>query len=262
MIFIDYQNDECRTEYERLIAEKEKFIYFKYLDWDSAFFGRPSFVLDMSRSNFEPSDELTKEIEKNFVGSFITAKVDTKYDYGIVFFLQKSGFYYVDTEIVLKLGESEFVECKNSDIRIEEMSMNIGLPYNELGSVFKLTRFHTDINIQDGKANDLWVNYLKNYEIDSNHRMFVALSDGILCGVILVNSSKVKSTVFFVSVINDYRGKNIGSAMIQYVIEKLKNINIYTETQVKNILALNFYIKNGFKKINKTMTVLHRWSND
>lgn len=262
MIFIDYQNSESASTFKSLVATRAKYIYFKYLEWDSSFFDKPCFLLDVSKSDFQPSDELAEEIKNSFKGAFVSAKIDTQSSYEIVYFLQKCGFYYVDTEIELKFDTAESIEYKNADIKIEEKSINSGLPYDRLGSVFEHTRFHTDINIENSKANELWVSYLKNYKIDSRHRMFVALSEGVPCGVILVNSSEVESVVFFVSVSDGFRGKNIGSIMIHYVLGALKDRNIYTETQAKNISALNFYIKNGFKKINKTITVLHRWDND
>lgn len=262
MIFIDYQDAESAFAFKELVANRAKYIYFKYLEWDSSFFDKPSFLLDVSKSDFEPSDELAEEIKNSFKGAFISTKIDTQSSYEIVYFLQKCGFYYVDTEIELKFDTAESIEYKNTDIKIEEKSVNSGLPYDLLGSVFNYTRFHTDINIKNSKADKLWVSYLENYRIDSKHRMFVALSGCVPCGVILVNSSEAGSVVFFVSILDGFRGKNIGSIMMHYVLDALKDRNIYTETQAKNISALNFYIKNGFKKINKTITVLHRWDND
>lgn len=262
MIFIDYQDSKSASAFKGLLAKRVKYVYFKYLEWDSSFFNKPCFLLDISKSNFEPCEELAKEIESKFRGAFMSAKIDTQSNYEIVYFLQKCGFYYVDTEIELKFDTNELILHQDSDIIIEEKAVNAGLPYSQLGSGFELTRFHTDINIQNNKADELWVSYLKNYEINSNHKMFVALSGGMPCGTILVNCCDEKSTVFFVSVLDNFRGKNIGSIMMCHVLDTLKNRNIYTETQAKNISALNFYIKNGFKKINKTITVLHRWNND
>ena len=160
----------------------------------------------------------------------------------------------------LKLTEKVPFKPADERIRCEEKFINNDLPYEELGSVFELTRFHTEPHIADSKADTLWVNYLKTYKPTPNNRIFVAYYDNEPCCVILSNTEDNRTVVFFVSVLNRFQNKKIGSAIMQYSLEKLEANNIYTETQVKNPNALNFYIKNGFCFVSKTMTVLHRWN--
>lgn len=257
---MDYQDDQSSILYNTLLERGKDILYCKYLPWDTDFFGKACYLLDLSKSKFTPSETLKLQIENEFKESFITAKIDTKTDFSIIYFLQQCGFYYIDTEVELQLTKK--VPCAPVDerIRFEEKLINSDLPYEELGSVFELTRFHTEPNIANSKADELWINYLKTYNPTPNNRMFVAYYDGNACGVILSNRANNRTVVFFVSVLSQFQNKNIGSAIMQYSLEKLDANSVYTETQIKNPKALNFYIKNGFCFVSKTMTVLHRWN--
>lgn len=261
MIFIDYQNSESASTFKSLVATRAKYIYFKYLEWDSSFFDKPCFLLDVSKSDFQPSDELAEEIKNSFKGAFVSAKIDTQSNYKIVYFLQKCGFYYVDTEVKLKsIGYSQ-MRIYDSRIQISELLTEDNLPFNELGKAFSLTRFHCDPHIDLDKADELWVCYIKNFKPSKNKRMFVAKFDDEVAGAVLVNIAETEVFLFFVAIIEKYRGKNIGSAIIEKILDSFDpSFHIYTGTQAKNISALNFYIKNGFSKVAQTNTVLHYWS--
>lgn len=260
MIYIDHQNAESQLRLQELNANRSEYIYFKYLDWDSAFFGRPSFLLDVSKSNFNPSDILCSQIRKSFDGAFVTAKIDTQYDYEITYFLQKCGFYYVDTEVKLQNIGLPASPAYDNRIRISELSNEDNLPLDELGKAFSLTRFHCDPHIDEVKADELWVSYIKNFKPSESKRMFIARFGNEIAGAVIVNITKVEVFLFFVAVIEKYRGKSIGSATIETILGGLNlSLPICTGTQAKNISAINFYIKNGFSRVVQTNTVLHYW---
>lgn len=242
-------------------------IFFIYLEWDSIFFNKPSYLLDMTRSVFGSrcgDDGLAASIAERLQGGFVTAKVDTKTDYSVIKLLEDSGFYYIDTEVALeKCDKSSVPEIKNAEnVSIEKLEDNEGLPYEELGEAFALTRFHTDPHIDDKLADALWINYIRNYQVSASKHMFVAKTDGEVTGAILVNIDDRIANLFFVAVRKGYRGSGIGQALIGHVSDYFSDYTLKTGTQVKNVGALNFYIKNGFSKIDQTSTVLHRWDDD
>ena len=237
--------------------------YFKYLDWDSNYFKIKSYVLDVDKSILKPSTEIMNLLNSEMQDSFITLKIDSKYNRELLNFLQTAGFRYIDTEVTLKYNKKNYKEIiKNSSIEIKKLCKNKGLPYKELGSVYSLTRFHWDKNISKQKADLLWINYIKNYKPSPLNHIFIARYNSEVAGSILVNESsdKKRANLFFVSVVKRFSGNKIGSQLIQYVVSYFNNPEIITETQVKNIKALNFYIKNGFSLIEETKTIMHRWS--
>ena len=89
--------------------------------------------------------------------------------------------------------------------------------------------------------------------------MYVALIHGEVAGVVLVNIEKEQVMLFYVSVLSSFQNSGVGTKLIQKVVSNHKESRIRTGTQVKNVRALNFYIRNGFSKIFRTSTVMHRW---
>lgn len=233
--------------------------YFKYLDWDSCFFNKPSYLLDMDRSNLIVSNVIKKEIKEKLKDSFVTVKIDTSFNYKIVYFLQEFGFLYIDTEVQLEF-KNKIILNFNNNVIIERLDINKNLPYNRLGESFNLTRFHVDLNISNKKANQLWIEYLKNYIPGTNKHLFIAKVDNEVAGVILVNVNDNIATLFFVAILKKFRNNGVGKKLINEVINYFDKYVLKVGTQVKNIDAMNFYIKNGFSKVNQTSTVLHYWS--
>lgn len=235
--------------------------YFKFLPWDTEFFGKDSFMLDTGRSKMKPSFEIKKMIEKRLKDSFVTAKIESGEDKGVIDFLQSAGFKYVDVEVVLKYAGPENRPKAPAGLSIEEAKKNAGLPYADLGSSFDCTRFHCDKNIAKEKADSLWVSFIRTYAPSTSRYMFIAKLDKRVVGAILAHKEKdlKRIQLSFVAVLKEFRGRSVGAYLIQAAIDHFKGFEIVTETQAKNIRALNFYIKNGFSMIEKTKTVMHRW---
>ena len=242
-----------------IIEDNEAKYYFRFLDWDSCFFHRSSYILEMSKSNLIVSDPVKVEINEKLQDSFVTVKLDTKTDAKILKFLQECGFYYIDTEVLLQGFAKDQLFKEHGIVKVIKKNINRALPYEELGRTFSLTRFHTDINIENTTADDLWISYLKNYSVSDSKHMFTAEVDDEVAGVILVNTSNNTATLFFVAVISRFKGSGIGTVLINKVMDYFNGYEIRTETQIKNIVALNYYIKNGLDRVQSTYTVLHRW---
>ncbi|MDD3905551.1 MAG: GNAT family N-acetyltransferase [Candidatus Omnitrophica bacterium] len=238
---------------------------FRYLAWDTDFFGKKSFILDLDGPCLDISDKMADTAASSLKNYFVTAKVCSSCGKGIVNFLQKAGFKYIDTEVILKYQSlrqmSAKVDEKVGNIRVVELKDNKNLPYEELGASFTKTRFHNDVNIPPDKADRLWINYLRNYKVTPLRHIFAVTVGARVGGVILVNENKNprKAVLSFVAVLNDFRNTGIGSKLIGYVAKKFKTMDIFTETQVSNKAALNFYMKNGFSRMEGVKTILHRW---
>jgi|SRR5208283_988015 len=237
--------------------------FFRYLEWDTRFFNRDSFILDAGMSRLKPSEKIRDLIAGRLQNSFVTVKIDSGIERDMLDFFQIADFKYIDTEIVLRFNNilRDRMVCQEG-IELIEVRENENLPYEKLGSVYSLTRFHSDVHIPRQKADLLWINYIMNYKPSAYCHMFVAKYGGDVAGALLANETEDRKTVnlFFVSVIEHYRGKKIGSSLLDYVVRHFRGREILTGTQVKNIRALNFYISNGFTIIDATKTVMHRWS--
>ena len=75
------------------------------------------------------------------------------------------------------------------------------------------------------------------------------LSTSKILGFVIFYQVKDEIEIIQICVIKSYQRKNYGSS----IINKIKNINgirkIFLEVSVENTKAINFYLKNGFKKI-------------
>ncbi|MBF0487152.1 MAG: GNAT family N-acetyltransferase [Nitrospirae bacterium] len=235
--------------------------YFRYLQWDTEFFGKRSYVLDAAKSIFKPGAEIRELIIHSLMDSFVTVKLNTDIGIGTISFLEDCGFYYVDTEVRLRYAKS----CRGDQtydigsVTIERPQHISGLPCELLGRAFTHTRFHTDSHISGQTADQLWISYLKNYQPSPNGHLFTAKTGDDVAGIIVVNTDGVEATFFYVSVIDKFRNRGIGSMLINKAAACFTGYNIFTGTQIKNTASLNFYIKNGFTEIDSTKTVLHYW---
>lgn len=238
----------------------------KYLSWDTMFFRRPSYLLDIADSVFDFSTGSSDNPGYHLDNSFITVKLNDDADSKkMLNKLQGFGFRYIGTELVLQnLGQNQATilgkEEINHGVEFIEIEKNENLPYGKLGSLFKYSRFHLEQNIHDDWADEFWTDYLQSIHLNENKRIFAAMYLGEIVGIIFVQQTIANATLFFVAVLEEYRCLNIGSNLIAYSIERLKSENIVTEVYAGNVRALNFYLRNGFRKVTCSRIVLHRWS--
>jgi len=256
ILFVDDGSEYSRNLFLKYMSNGQKFIYLKSLKWDTEFFERPSFLLDVDKSNFIPNYDIQKEIFDNLSNSFISVKLDTKINYEYINFLQNCGFLYIDTEVQLEYRGID--KRAKPLIDIERLNTNENLPYESLGSSFSLTRFHTDLHVDNNNADLLWVEYLRNFKPSENKSLYVAKVNKKVVGTVLVNRIGDIVNLFFIAVLDEHRNLGVGKDLINRVLDDYKEFKIQTETQVKNIKALNFYIQNGFF-VKNSFSVLHRW---
>ncbi|AIF53643.1 GNAT family N-acetyltransferase [Pelosinus sp. UFO1] len=238
----------------------------KFLPWDTKFFRRPSYLLDIADSVFDFSTGSSDNWGYHLDNSFITVKLNEDANSKkMLDKLQSFGFRYIGTELVLQnLWESKATISEQEEtypgVKFIEIEKNENLPYKNLGSLFEYSRFHLEQNIHNDWADEFWSDYLQSIQLDGNKKMFAATYLGEIAGIIFVQQTLAKATLFFVAILEKYRCLNIGSKLIAYSIRMLNSENIVTEVYAGNVRALNFYLRNGFRKVTCSRIVLHRWS--
>lgn len=237
--------------------------YFKYLAWDTDFFKKKSYILDMSMSRLAPSEEMKKMIRDNFKNSFLTIKIDDASGKYLLNFFQGAGFECIDSEFSLVRHKDHRLFLRiDKNVKIIEVKGNNRLPYKELGSNFDFSRFHLDKHIPRKKADSLWVEYIKNFKPDTLHRMFILKYKNETAGVALVNLNKrlKQAAIAVFAIRKKFQNRGLGSILISHVVSKFKGYKYTLETLSRNTNAIIFYSKNGFNIIGSTKTILHRWS--
>lgn len=255
---------------ELFIKDKGNVIKFKFLKWDTAFFGVKSFLLDLKGTRINKIRKgFSRAALKAIPRSFITAKVPLSYPQKFINFLFDIGFRYIDTELILGyVGKRDFPDYSSTVLSIKGITLYKAkkIPKDAflLGREFSFTRFHLDPNIPGRKAELLWENFIRNFKLSNMQSLYCAEFKNETIGAIFVKrylqQDKRISNLFLVSVKNKYRNKNIGSRLIQYALKHLvgPSEKIIVETQARNLGAVNFYIKNGFLRLYEARLILHR----
>lgn len=88
-------------------------------------------------------------------------------------------------------------------------------------------------------------------------RIYCARKDNELAGYATVYNTKNKGEQYIedIFVKEEYRGKGIGKAIIQKILQDFKGKKLAISTSVKNKSAIEFYKKSGFKEYRITLAL-------
>ena len=91
------------------------------------------------------------------------------------------------------------------------------------------------------------VNELKSFEMNESHVIWKIEKIKII-GFVCFFHVRDEIEIIKICIIKSHQRKNYGSILINE-IKKLNIKKIFLEVSIENVNAINFYLKNGFKKI-------------
>lgn len=155
---------------------------------------------------------------------------------------------------IYTVGTKEKIIIKNN-LELKEEILEISQ------KEFKCSRFIEDDNLI--KPNEVYLEWSKNsfgrkdkyfayYEKDNRIEGFILFS---------INSSTLDIIIELIAIKNEMQSKGVGSFLLKSIEEYAKKNSIKflrVGTQLNNIKAQNFYIKNGFKHISNN-SIYHLW---
>ncbi len=268
--------DELCQWYELLLGSKTVGIArMRYLQWDTDVLkvrsGMIDFIIVNDGLEFSEVVNGIKSLTSKLINEevvFVALKVDACM-YKIIHAAEEIGYKVVDTQIILEkeVGRSD-IKPLSEGFSLHEFS-NEEVPGVEvLGGVFEYTRFHSDQNIGNDKADKVWSEIIKSSCTGFSDRVFLASDcNGKPVAIVTVHfqqiGEKLIANLFSVGVLADYRGSGIGSSLISYAEDYCsgRTDRIIVETQACNYSSVSFYIKNGFKQCAGAQTALHYWNN-
>jgi len=195
-----------------------------HLDWDN-------FIKDRSKKPF-----------------FVYTKISTNY---VEFWqcLEKANFMLIDTNLQFELkGMISNKKSLKKDVKIiianeshkESASL---IAYNN----FIYSRFHLDPLIENKIANQLKLNWVKNYFLGKRgDAMVIALINGQPVGFLQLIINKQELIIDLIGVDKEAQGNGVASGMIQFITENFRYRFIRVGTQVSNIPSIKLYQKLGF----------------
>lgn len=262
--------------------------FLKYLKWDTDFFKIKSAKLVLKNEILNKDIERIKRKIKQEQYEFITVVNENNninnnkliYRLGNVFLADVNIQFKKNIETPESIKKSNYNNQKNNNAnsnRIYTFSTkekiiiknNLELKEEILEisqKEFKYSRFIEDDNLI--KPNEVYLEWSKNsfgrkdkyfayYEKDNRIEGFILFS--ITSSTF--NSSALDIIIELIAIKNEMQSKGVGSFLLKGIEEYAKRNSIKflrVGTQLNNIKAQNFYIKNGFKHISNN-SIYHLW---
>ncbi|NLD46932.1 MAG: GNAT family N-acetyltransferase [Clostridiaceae bacterium] len=236
---------------------KSKGYILKDLHWDTQFFGVKCLRVYIKEQLVEEQFEsLKKEIESY---SFITIDNENGSYQNNHLLCGLNNCYLVDVPVTFRFP----IDSKTENVTGVSIKENFDSNSKILSigkDAFKLGRFYKDENIPEGKASQLYINWLKSasnrndkrFVIEENYNGFILFSE---------TDDKKGLEIELIATDKDIRAKGYAKRMItalkSYAASRgYKYINVVT--QADNIAAVNLYSRQGFKLIS-CMYTFHCW---
>jgi ribosomal protein S18 acetylase RimI-like enzyme len=231
----------------------------KKLDWDSDFFKIR--VGELKPASFNER-EILKTVEKGIREDFdlIYLIIDKRIDQETIFsefLIYRKVIFGKDLLIEKSPLPDNIIEISGGEItgKIYDLAIQSG----------RYSRFNIDDNIPSESFKLLYRTWIENsMENRIADRVYVYLEENQARGLITVRKDEQCGRIGIIAVDEEYRGKLIGTSLIQRVENFLISENILkleVSTQERNQSACNFYKKNGFRIDNK-INYYHIWRSD
>lgn len=233
---------------------------FEILEWDSNFFDFRVAMIN-SFDSIQEFSLLKKELKFHQIKlAYMFCKPKSEYDKvmkssNIFLADEKVTFSHLLNEINDDIDYSSIKEYQDSIVT--DKMLDIAIQTSEY------SRFRVDDNFKNEEFKKMYFQWIKNAVVNKgNDRLFVYEEDKALKGLIYLKeiNSKIGS-ISLIGVDQGYRGEKIGSKLINKAKKHFKDIGkneVHVITQKQNVLACNFYQKNGFNLIDTT-NVYHLW---
>lgn len=232
------------------------------LKWDTDYFGISSGRLNITgKLNENEKEEILLYINKF---RFITISNLENCSENNVWIGQQTTAFSTDINVQFKKNNLSRSKENNKNIKIENDFKN-NLDILEIAETsFKYSRFFNDPYLPEKEKKNIYVEWIKSsFNKINKHFIYCYTDSGRVSGFILVDIDEKINTarIELIAVGKKYKGNKIGTKLIQelenYLVQRKIN-NMIVGTQINNINAVNFYVKNGFV-YQSCQSIYHLW---
>jgi len=127
---------------------------------------------------------------------------------------------------------------------------------------YNYSRFYKDSDLRDRSKNDIYSEWVNNARLIDNKKFIKIEFQNNVLGYVLYSIKQSDYSIELISIKNKYQNMKLGTRLIDFLKKEAFNHNvskIYVGTQISNINAINFYIKNGFY-VASTTDIYHLWN--
>jgi dTDP-4-amino-4,6-dideoxy-D-galactose acyltransferase len=227
------------------------------LDWDSNFFGCNIGKLELHESDSPDAINFVKFSEYDLVYLFSPFKIPSLQTHLVdeKLVLKKHLSFENNKESNLKVTIQEYQDSQKNRSQLRELALQSG----------KYSRFFIDKNFTEGSFDKLYNEWIdKSVDRTLAFLILGAYLESKLVGFITVQHINASTCrIGLISVSEEHRGQGIAKNLVlsacNICFEK-GYIQMEVVTQNNNELAVNLYLKNGFKKESLTY-IYHLWNN-
>jgi dTDP-4-amino-4,6-dideoxy-D-galactose acyltransferase len=222
------------------------------LKWDSEFFGKKIGELTLDFESLPQSEAfIGKAKEDGF--KYITCKLQSQ-QANIIRALELFGFHLSDIGVTWAVETEQFIYknvTTNFEIRKSiavATDKDIPMLKEIAKSLFGDSRFYSDPFFSKEEADNLYQTWVEN-------SVKGAVADIVFCipdkGFITCKKSKNNSgEIVLIGIRKDCRGEGFGLSLVEkaikwFITQSINHVSV--RTQLKNLNAMNFYVKLGFR---------------
>ncbi|MDT2827207.1 GNAT family N-acetyltransferase [Enterococcus viikkiensis] len=234
-------------------------INIERLDWDTSFFGVEAGRVILHKE--DDTKELVSKLQEFDFVTIVNVNNDPKKNFEIGI---SSTAFLTDIKLVFQMNLNENFNSLRKDFTKTDVNSSHLKDIRDIAShSFYASRYYNDPVIDNSlaaKMYDKWVDKAHD-DVDSEIIVSIDNHDKVQGFAILSICGKTAS-IELIAVKEDYRKKSIGTKLIEKIMELGFVCGVETilvTTQVDNISAINFYVKNGFKLKEKN-SIYHYWN--
>lgn len=227
---------------------------FYELEWDTNYFNIPSYRINL----YTELRNINEILDKTQKYKFITIYNYNNNDINNYVLRMLSNCFLADVNVCFEKKinnkENKIVDKKIKIVNNYEGNDKI---LNIAKNSFKYSRFLNDKNLEQEKSLNIYWNWVKN-SLNNKNKYFCLYQDK---GFLLFNIKGSIATIELIAVDNKISGNGIGSKLIEglnsyCIINNIKKIVV--GTQLNNIVAQKFYLKNKFEVVQYN-SIYHYW---
>jgi dTDP-4-amino-4,6-dideoxy-D-galactose acyltransferase len=221
---------------------------YELLNWDSGFFGYNVAVAKITDPAYEDLEEI---ITDAFSSGIKLLYIFSTKPISHIDLLEKYHGKLVDKKVIFKKSLSQFNFVKDDNID-EYKENNVSAELKDLAfQSGEYSRFKIDNRLPVQAFEKLYTIWIENsIQGKTADKVYIFNVNGLIAGFITVSIKDNFGEIGLIAVNNDFRGKAIGTKLIQTVenfVFSAKKDLLKVATQLDNQLACKFYEKNGFE---------------
>ena len=235
----------------------DKIYDIKRLDWDSLNYNMEIYQLSFFGDIVEKDWNLIENTLQ--VADLVYIKNSSRYRNNSLIISMFTNATLYDTNISFLLKDMD-----STDIYFNKKNIVItNNPMHELNHLldFQSSRFFVDNRLCKVGGENIYSDWIRNSTHDADKKFIIFTDNNVPLGFILFSKKSNIYVVELISVSRKNRGEGIGKKMLAILVNLASNDNI-TEirvgTQISNISAINFYIRNKFI-VGETTDIYHWW---